>query len=90
MELISTRRFALDDPDWPCDEVTDFNTREMPFCWNGPLEWEQALEDIAIVLKKYLQTGKYAQLLKSQDGVGVGFVEGDLEILFHKEDPKAL
>lgn len=31
MELVGTERFDENDFDWPCDEVTDFGTREF-FC----------------------------------------------------------
>ena len=35
-------------------------------------------------LNQYLKNGKYAELLKSKDGVGVGFVDGNIEILHTK------
>lgn len=84
MELVGTTRFDLDDSDWPCDEVTHFKTRENPFVWNTSSNWDSVLKEMISALKKYLQTGKYAALLKSKNGVGIGFVDGDIEILFHK------
>ena len=35
-------------------------------------------------LKLYLKNGKYAEVLKSQAGVGVGFVDGNIEIIYSK------
>ena len=84
MELIGTGRFDLDDPDWPCDEVTDFNTSENPFVWSGSSNWDDVLSEMVGVMREYLRAGKYAALLKSRRGVGIGFVDGDIEILFHK------
>ena len=84
MELIGASSFDLDDPDWPCDEVTDFNTRENPFVWSSSSNWDGALKEMMRTVREYLQAGKYANLLKSRSGVGIGFVDGDIEILFHK------
>lgn len=83
MELIGAGRFDLGDPDWPCEEVTDFQTRENPFVWNSSSKWDGVLKEMKGVLKEYLQRGKYADLLKSKSGVGIGFVDGDIEVLFH-------
>lgn len=82
MELVGTSEFDVDDEDWLCNEVTDFNTRENPFQWSKEAEWEEVLEDIVHVLKEYLKSGQYADALKEKSGVGVGFVDGDIEILY--------
>ena len=85
MALIGAGRFDPDDQDWACDEVTDFNSRETLFTWHAECEWDEALRMMTDVLKKYLNEGKYAELLKSKNGVGVGFVDGDIEILYMKK-----
>lgn len=82
MELVGTSEFDPDDEDWLCNEVTDFNTRENPFRWMKKADWEEVFDDIADALRKYLQTGQYADILKAKSGVGVGFVDGDIEILY--------
>lgn len=84
MELVGTERFEVDDEDWPCDEVTDFGTREDLLTWNKEAEWDVVLEEMSIVLKQYLENGEYANILKSKEGIGIGFVDGDVEILFTK------
>ncbi len=81
MELVGTQSFDKDDSDWACDEVTDFGTRENPFVWKKATDWEQMLKDMTFVLKRYLKSGERANVLKSVNGVGVGFVDGDLVIL---------
>ena len=81
MELIGSGRFDSEDPDWPCDEITDFGSRKNLYEWEMDYSWEDALAHVVGELKEYLSNGKYAELLKSRSGIGVGFVDGDLEIL---------
>lgn len=82
MELVGCERFDAEDEDWPCDEVTDFGTREGLLAWVKETQWEAVLAEICEVLKQYLEKGEYADVLKSKQGVGVGFVDGDIEIIF--------
>lgn len=84
MELIGASEFDMDDEDWLCNEVTDFDTRDDPFRWSKKAEWEEILNDITDILKEYLKNGKRANVLKAKSGIGVGFVDGDLEILYAK------
>lgn len=84
MELIGSGKFDVEDDDWPCDEITDFNTREMPFTWNQPGRWERVLKEMISIIEEYLKHGEYADILKSRSGVGIGFVDGDIENLYIK------
>lgn len=84
MELIGTSEFDTDDEDWLCNEVTDFDTRDVSFQWCRKAEWEEILNDVVCFLKKYLESGKYADVLKAKSGVGVGFVDGNVEILYSR------
>lgn len=85
MELVGTESFDADDSDWPCDETTDFGTIENPFRWNKEAEWDGVLEETICALKSYLDNGKRASVLKMKKGVGVGFVDGDVEVIWCKE-----
>lgn len=82
VELVGTSRFDMKDEDWRCDEITDFGTREEPFRWKEETGWENILEDVKTILNKYLADGSHADILKSRQGVGLGFVDGDVEILY--------
>ena len=84
MELVGTESFDLEDEDWACDEVADFGSRENLYHWKMACRWDEALEYMVKELKQYLSRGKYAELFKSKEGVGVGFVDGDIEILHSK------
>lgn len=81
MELIGTSEFDTDEEDWLCNEVTDFATRDNPFQWCKKAEWEEILNDVTCLLKRYLDSGKHADVLKAKSGVGVGFVDGNINIL---------
>lgn len=87
MELVGTEDFDAnpDNSDWACEEVTDFDTRDNPFSWEEDAEWDEVLEDVIVTLKQYLNNGLHADVLKAYAGVGVGFVDGDMEILYAKE-----
>ena len=78
MELVGTESFDLEDEDWCCDEIFDFGTRETPLSWN------EILDEMTQIIKKYLEQGAYSYILKNYQGVGIGFVGGDIEILFTK------
>lgn len=84
IELVGTESFDIDDEDWACDEVTDFGTRDNPFCWHKEAEWNEILKETASVLNNYLNNGACAGVLKNSKGVGVGFADGDIEILYSR------
>ncbi len=84
MELVGTRTFDMDDSDWACEEITDFGTRENPFVLYRTAQWDKVLDELSSAIIEYLESGKYAKILKAKDGIGVGFVDGDLEILYYK------
>ena len=84
IEVVGTGSFDEEDEDWACDEVTDFGTRENPLSWQEEAGWNEVLEEIMSVLKQYLNKGMYADVLKAGEGVGAGFVDGDIEILYSK------
>ena len=52
--------------------------------WNKDSEWDVVLEEMSTVLRQYLENGDYAHILKSKEGIGIGFVDGDVAILFTK------
>lgn len=85
IELVGTESFDLDDEDWCCNEIFDFGTRETPLTWKAEKAWSEILEEMIQVLKKYLEQGQHSNVLKKYQGVGIGFVDGDVEILFVKQ-----
>ncbi len=83
-EIVLTSRFDEDDQDWACDEVTDLGSRENLFSFEFEGEWDAVLEMYVNAVEEYLVDGKYADKLKTFVAVGVGFVDGDIEIVYKK------
>ncbi len=63
-------------------EVLD--TRDDLQSWVQEATWEEILEEVITKIKKYIETGKYAEQMKSYEGIGVGFVDGDITIVYQK------
>lgn len=82
IELVGTETFDLEDEGWACDEITDFGTRDEPLSWKKEAAWNEVLSEVISALKQYLENGLYADVLKSRAGVAVGFVDGNIEILY--------
>lgn len=81
MECVGCAGFDPEDEDWACDEVTDFGTRENRFIWSNAKDWEEAQKQMTSSVTKYLKHGKYADALTALKGIGIGFVDGDLELI---------
>jgi len=83
IQLIGASTFSEEDQDWACYEV--FSTGENIFIINRKIagqEWEQGLKFSKNMIMKYLEKGKNNYKLKEKQAVGIGFVDGDLEILY--------
>jgi len=83
VQFVGCDRFDEEDEDWCCYDV--FTTGEDIFCvprTNEIVQWEQGLAFITTIVEKYLNEGRFAEKLKSCKAVGIGFVDGDLDILY--------
>jgi hypothetical protein len=83
VQLIGSRAFSRDDPDWPCDEIftTGEDIFELPHSVVGT-GWEACLEIAKTAVLEYIETGGKASVLRASRGVGVGFVDGDVEVVW--------
>lgn len=81
MELVGSDWFDTENEDWASNEITDFESRKSLYEWSMDCSWEDVLTYMVNELKAYLTKGKHSELLKSRRGVGVGFVDGNIEIL---------
>jgi hypothetical protein len=80
VELVGTFSFDKDNDDWACDEV--FTTRDQPFVIECESDWELVETFFISLVNEYLSSGKYAGKLKEYQAIGIGFVDGDLQILY--------
>ncbi len=79
VELVACNTFTPGDNDWAADEV--FAARENPFEWEEETAWQEIQDKVLDWIKDYLTEEKYAEEMKAYDGIGAGFVDGDVEIL---------
>ena len=88
IQIIASENFDEDDPDWPCDEV--WSSEEDIFTVDTSDEddtgWKHAQELFTEMVNEYLENGRYSAILRSREAVGIGFVDGELELLFRAED----
>lgn len=84
IEIVGTSSFNENDENWACDEITDFGTRNAPFSWNESSDWKKVLDKTAKMIKKYLKKGKYADKIKKVNGIGTGFVDGNIQLIYLK------
>ena len=87
IQLIGAKSFDRSDSDWATDEVV--SSGEDLFELSHSVvssDWEEGLRGAKALVKRYLETGKQAPLLKVSNAVGIGFVDGDLELLYLRSD----
>lgn len=88
IQLVGTRSFGLKDQDWACDEI--FSSGEDLFVLPHAIvgnRWQNGLEAAKALVKNYLHHGAQAASLKASRGVGVGFVDGDIELAYLRSPP---
>ena len=86
VELVGTSTFDENNSDWACNEV--YTTRENPYVLTKKSDWKAIENLFTTFLLNYLEQGKYAHILKEYRGIGIGFVDGDLSILYKKDKRK--
>ncbi len=82
VQLVACEAFDEEDPDWACEEC--WSSEEDIFCVElsdeEEKDWKAAQNLIKGWIDDYLEDGKYADILTSEP-IGIGFVDGDLEII---------
>jgi len=89
VELIGASSFDEEDSDWACDDILDLNVQRfrVPRQAAGS-EWRCALAKVHEWLVAYLASGGIGAVrLKESEAVAVGFVDGDLELVWRKAQP---
>ena len=81
IHLIASEVF--DEEDWACHEIYDTRKHRLNFTIDN--DWKTALRTMVTDLGEYIPTSKK---LCSYEGVGIGFVDGDILIVYRKNaDP---
>lgn len=84
IQLIVSSFFDEDDEDWACDEI--YTTGENLYTWHQEAGWEEILNISKNMISNYLREGDYIDELTKYDAIAVGFVDGDLEILYRNNE----
>lgn len=90
IELVGAGSFNEKDGDWACDEVfTSRGTNLDLAAKDVGRTWELVLKSAKKLLAAYLERKSAGSMaLKSRGAVAVGFVDGDLEIVWRKWSAK--
>ena len=83
IQFVATKSFDLNDDDWACDDI--FSSGENMYFFTNKNNREQILKEIELNIKDYLDKENESTVLKNYEGIGLGFVDGDLIILYKKE-----
>ncbi len=89
IELIGASEYDSEDSDWACDDVlgADAPRFQMPNDLANS-NWETALVLVKTMLGTYLNSDSSgASTLRKSVAVTVGFVDGDLELVWCKAEP---
>lgn len=80
IELIGASSFDENNEDWACDEI--FTTRDNPFVLVEESDWKTIEIIYTNLINEYLENGKYSNMLKQYTAIGIGFVDGDISIVY--------
>ncbi|MFN2393998.1 MAG: hypothetical protein ABR566_18815, partial [Pyrinomonadaceae bacterium] len=83
---IDANAFDLENEDWACEEIWEPQSRQLsiPLNYSGD-SWQECLETMKNLTIRFLNSdSNAAKKLKSKEGVGIGFVDGNLEIIWRK------
>lgn len=85
VQLIGSSIFDIEDEDWACEQVWDATPRilEIPvtFSMNS---WETCLANMKRLVLAAMDQKTIGETLKTREGVAIGFVDGDLDLVWHK------
>ena len=84
VQLIGAGEFDPEDEDWACEEV--YSSEDNLFVFTDEKGWKHVLKAGVSLVNAYLAEGAYAQTLKALTAVAVGFVDGNLEIVYTNEE----
>lgn len=89
MQLIAADRFDPDDEDggWACYEAwtSEEDMFYLDFSDEGDVDEKRLMEVFTELCSEYLENGKYKDILLGSQGVGVGFVDGDIDLIYKAE-----
>jgi len=85
IELIGSSDFDVEDSDWACENVWAATPRmlEIPVAFSSR-SWEACLAAIRRLVVAAIDEDSAGEVLKSREGIAVGFIDGDLDLVWHR------
>jgi hypothetical protein len=85
VELIGSSKFDIEDGDWACDVVWAATPRmlEIPVAFSSR-SWEGCLARVKRLVIAAIDEDGAGEVFKTKEGVAVGFVDGDLDLVWHR------
>ena len=85
LTLKPTIRFDKEDYMWILDGVSNNDFPPFPaFNWEDECKWEEALEMVRGILKRYLQENEHAGELRKYAAVGLSYIGPPIELLHQR------
>lgn len=84
VELIAADSFDEEDEDWACDELYSSREDGQEYEFSAKDD-EEAFSIIETCVTNYLEQSANAKTLKDTKAVAVGFVDGDLKIVYKRQ-----
>lgn len=84
LELIGAPGFDANDDDWACEELFTSDLLSLPVT-QGTEDWEDGLSDMIDMVRVYMETGRFCQVLEGFEAVGVGHVNGVIEVVYRSQ-----
>jgi hypothetical protein len=85
VELIGSPHFDVEDSDWACEEIWEATPRRLPipatFSTNS---WQTCLANVKALVLRALQDKTVGEILQTREGIAVGFVDGDLDLVWQR------
>lgn len=78
MVLMGSSSFDKDDDDWACDIVIKY-PKHLILMFQKP--WQDILQDQKANIKQYLKLGQFRSKLRSKEGIGLGFDDGNIILI---------
>ena len=82
IQLVATASYTEENDDWACDEV--YSSEEDLYYWKNEADWTEVYEQVVDFVNEYFEKGKYIEELKRYEAIGIGFVDGDIGVVFQK------
>jgi hypothetical protein len=85
VDLIGSPDFDLEDGDWACEEVWEATPGLLPIpAAFSTSSWQTCLANVKALVLRALEDKTIGDILLTREGIAVGFVDGDLDLVWQR------